>query len=339
MSLVPRISVVTPTYRRCSSVRRVLESMQRQTLSADDFEVVLVIDGSDDGTLEMAKAFPALYDLTVHFQQNAGRAAACNAGIRRARGQIVVLLDDDMEPSPQLLEAHEQAHAVRSRVGVLGAVPVSYDATSPPLTRYIGSRFDEHLRLLAQREYSPRLREFYTGNFSIRKELLLEVGGFDETFRTYGHEDFELAIRLQKVGVRFVYRSDAVARQHYSKNFAALAHDSIAEGRNSVYLARKHSDASGELKLATRQEGPLSLRLLRDALLALADFWTGFPWLVVRATEWLEAIQPGFMNAYYPLAQGFFYWIGVRDAMREMEAKDEASADFTGAPGGAIINA
>ena len=121
----PRVSVVIPTYRRRASVERVLEALRRQTFSADLFETVVSVDGSEDGTRESVAAFPAPYALKGLWQANRGRAAACNAGVRAARGELIVLLDDDMEPAAEFLEAHVGAHATGATRGVLGAVPVA----------------------------------------------------------------------------------------------------------------------------------------------------------------------------------------------------------------------
>jgi len=66
----------------------------------------------------------------------------------------VLFLDDDMEPAPSLLEAHVGAHRGRSRIAVLGAVPIPFDTRSPPLLRHIGRKFDNHLQKLARPQHS-----------------------------------------------------------------------------------------------------------------------------------------------------------------------------------------
>src|SRR2546427_4232647 len=93
-----RVSVVIPTYERCALVQRVLRALSQQTLSPDEYEVVVSIDGSQDGTEEMVSQFPAPYTFRSIWHPNRGRAAACNAGIQMARGQLLILLDDDMVP-------------------------------------------------------------------------------------------------------------------------------------------------------------------------------------------------------------------------------------------------
>lgn len=85
------------------------------------------------------------------------------------------------------------AHRGRSRIAVLGAVPIAIDPGSPPLLQHIGRKFDNHLQKLARAQHALGYRDFYSGNCSIARAVLFEVGMFDEAFRVYGNEDGELA--------------------------------------------------------------------------------------------------------------------------------------------------
>src|SRR5438309_8094482 len=100
MSPLPEVSVIIPTYRRRESVARTLRALAQQNVPAEQYEVIVVIDGSEDGTREMLAEFHAPYPLQALWQTNRGRAAAINTGIRSAGGKVLVLLDDDMEPAP-----------------------------------------------------------------------------------------------------------------------------------------------------------------------------------------------------------------------------------------------
>src|SRR5215831_4701220 len=228
MTTACRVSVVIPTYQRSASLQQALQALCQQTLSPNEYEVIVSIDGSQDGTSAMVSQFPAPYRLRSIWQPNRGRAAACNTGIRIAKGQLLVLLDDDMEPSDGFLAAHLCAHPEGLRRGVVGAAPVRFTNGSPAVVQYVGRKFNSHIEALAQPRYQFKLRDFYSGNFSIDREVILEVGGFDESFRIYGNEDLELSVRLSKAGVQLVFSSQAQALQHYTKDFAALARDNVA---------------------------------------------------------------------------------------------------------------
>src|SRR4029453_2390525 len=146
----PKVSVVIPSYGRKASVERALRALGRQTFPADLFEAVVSIDGSDDGTRESVAAFRAPYFIRGIWNPNRGRAAACNAGIRQARGSLVILLDDDMEPAPDFVESHARAHESDVVRGVLGAVPVAVERDSPPVVQFIATGFALHLEKLGR---------------------------------------------------------------------------------------------------------------------------------------------------------------------------------------------
>src|SRR6266498_3763264 len=96
----PGISVVIPTYDRCEALARTLGALARQTLPAKDFEVVVVVDGSRDDTRAVLEMLETPFALRWLWQENLGRSAARNAGIRAARADVVVFVDDDVEPAP-----------------------------------------------------------------------------------------------------------------------------------------------------------------------------------------------------------------------------------------------
>ena len=325
MSTSPRVSVVIPTYQRRASVERALRALARQTLPVDEYEVILSIDGSDDGTREMATQLAAPYRLHVLWQPNRGRSAACNAGIGAASGWLLVVIDDDMEPVPSFVEAHRQAHPEGSRLAVVGAAPIIVDRSSPPVVQYIGRKFNRHLETLATPDYRFRLTHFYSGNFSICRQILLELGGFDEDFTIYGNEDLELSIRLAAAGVRIVYRADAVAYQHYTKDFGALARDNIAKGRTAVLLAWKHPSAFQDLKLSTYEHASLKWRLARGALLGLTRVWSGATAVVIALVSRLQSCSPTRLQTYYTLALDYFYWVGARAAQRDIRRSGAAA--------------
>jgi len=291
-------------------------ALSRQTLSPDQYEVVVSIDGSQDGTSEMVSHFSAPYALQSFWQPNCGRAAACNAGIRIARGQLLVLLDDDMEPHPTFLEAHLCAHPDGSRLGVVGAAPVPLTRSSPPVVQFVGLKFNSHLEKLAQPRYQFQLRDFYSGNFSIRREILLEVGAFDESFKIYGNEDLELSVRLSKAGVQLVFSSQAQALQHYTKDFAALARDNVVKGRTAVLLASKYPETYQDLKLSMYAQASRKWRFARAGLLYLSRVWTRIPELVILCMTWVEHHRPARFNYCCFLALDYFYWLGARSALR-----------------------
>jgi cellulose synthase/poly-beta-1,6-N-acetylglucosamine synthase-like glycosyltransferase len=254
------------------------------------------------------------------WQPRGGRAAACNAGLRLASAPIVVFLDDDMEATRGFLAAHVAAHDATPGLGVVGAVPIRVDGSSTSVTRYVASKFNGHLGNLAKPGYEFGLRDFYSGNFSVAREAMDAVGGFDEAFAVYGNEDLDLSLRLRASGVRLVYSANAIAYQHYEKDFAALARDTREKGRTAVQLARKHPSATPDLKLSQFDRGPVASRLARNALLAATRRWTRTPDVVVRTLTWLGDRRAPALHRVYPVALDYLYWLGVRAAQASSEA-------------------
>jgi GT2 family glycosyltransferase len=313
----PKLSVVIPTYQRRDSLLRLLASLAGQTLPASAYEVIAVVDGSTDGTAEAARGLAVPYALSVLEGSNRGRARACNAGVRAATGDVVVLLDDDMEATPKCLAAHAQAHAGAGRRAVVGAAPIVVSPASPPFVRYMADGFRKRLARLGQPGYRVSFRDTYTGNFSAPREALLAIGGFDEAFRVYGHEDYELALRLQGAGVELTYSAEALAHQHYEKTFAAFARDGIARGRTAVLFAAKHPEIVDRIKLSEYRQWPWRWRTLRGLLLRLSRVTDRVPDWVVALVERLERWEPPRLDKYYTMAIDYLYWYGALAAMRE----------------------
>src|SRR5436853_1272071 len=144
------LSVVVPTYARTGAVRRLLDALSQQTLDPSRFEVIIAIDGSRDGTLELVAGYDAPYELSSIWQENRGRASACNKAIERACAPIVLILDDDMEPIPECLAAHLAAHEGHRRLCVLGAAPIELRTSDGPVAAYFQPKFGAHLERLSR---------------------------------------------------------------------------------------------------------------------------------------------------------------------------------------------
>lgn len=320
MRVRPRLSVVIPTYQRRDSLLRTLASLRTQALPADEYEVIAVVDGSTDGTAESVRGLAAPHALSVLEGPNRGRAGACNAGIRAAAGAVVVLLDDDMEASPGFLAAHASAHEGPVERAVVGAAPIVVVPGSPPFVRYMADGFRARLERLGQPGYRLRFRDAYTGNFSARRDVLLAIGGFDEAFRVYGHEDYELALRLQETGVELTFSADASAHQHYEKTFAAFARDGIARGRTAVLFAGKHPAVVDSIKLSEYHHGSWRWRAVRGLLLRLSRVTDRVPGWVITVIGRLERCEPARLDRFYTMAIDYLYWYGAFGTLREQRS-------------------
>lgn len=321
------ITVVVPTYQRRDSVVELLRCLERQTLDPDRFEVVVSIDGSDDGTRQALEALGPPYRLRMLWQENRGLAAARNAGIRAARGHLVVLLDDDMRPRPACLEEHRRAHLGGGRLAVMGSAPIRRDPGDGPLVGYMADKFDAHLRTLAEPDHHFVARDVYMGNLSAPRSLLLGAGLFDESFREYGNEDLEMAVRLRAAGAEMVFSGGAVADQTYDKAFATLAAHTVAKGRTAVAFAAKHPTVTDELQLAHFRTGSWRWRLARNALLAATGAVPGLVGVVTAMVERAERRASRRLPGLYAFALDYCFWVGVRQARKAGSRPGRRSTD------------
>jgi GT2 family glycosyltransferase len=246
-SYEPEISVVVPTYNRLETLRVVLPSLLAQDLGADSFEVLLCDSNSTDGTAELARELSQQFPNFRHLPgAYSGRAMARNAGIAGARGELVLFNDADIIATPDLLRRHSERHRERSGIAVVG-----WEVQVRDYDEYLRKREHPHERGSLHPPTRRHLSWLYflTGNASARRSDLLGVGGFDESFTGYGHEDLELGFRLNKAGIEIVYEPLAV-----NYHWQDVTHDDQKEkmrlaGRSAARFYEKHHELSVMLNL------------------------------------------------------------------------------------------
>jgi GT2 family glycosyltransferase len=319
----PQVSVLIPTHQRREAVRRALLALAEQTDSADSYEVIVSVDGGGDGSEEMLAALPTPYELRVTAAPARGRAAACNSALALARGEVLIVLDDDMQPAPVFVERHRAHHRPGSRRCALGAVPIELDASSPRAARYVSAKFNSHLERLAEPGHNFVPRDFYSGNASLRTEVMREVGGFNESFGVYGNEDIDLWLRLRAAGVELLYDPAALARQEYDKGLRALCDDTIQKGRTTVILARLHPEVLADLRLARPWDNSRAWIVLRALLLGLSRGAAATPGAVFAVAVALERLGAWRRPLFYRAVLDFAFWAGVGVELRESNPEGE----------------
>ncbi len=199
---VPDVSVVVITYNRAALLSRCLGALLLQD-GAPTYEVVVVDDGSDDGTADL----PELEDPRVRYcpQPNSGRSASRNRGLELARGRLLVYVDSDVFVVRGFVAAHAAAHRDAAR-------PAFAQGVSVDVTRIVDPD-DPGLPVV-----DPSRAFFDTKNVSIPTVLLRKAGGFSEIFTQYGWEDLEAGMRLRDIGVRKARARGAIGF-HYHPAF------------------------------------------------------------------------------------------------------------------------
>lgn len=227
----PQLSVVIPAYNDAAVLRSALARVLDQTLAPLAYEIVVADDGSTDETPAVVAAAAAgrVRVRSARLESNRGRSAARNAGIHVAEAPLIIFIDSDVLVRRDFLQRHLELHGAAGRP-VIGRGPVVLIPTAE----------------LPERDPSTRLSPAYldTANASIPRKLLIEVGMFDEGFRVYGWEDFDLGLRMAARGITRVFDPDAIAF-HVQPLPAPDALDRYLvkeeeRARTALYLLRKH---------------------------------------------------------------------------------------------------
>ena len=223
----PRVSVVVCTHNGERTIRDCLSALA--VLDYPDYEVVVVDDGSTDGTAEIAAASPFRLIRTEH----RGLARARNTGLWASTGTIVAYLDDDAYPDAGWLRHLVPALASGEHVGMGGpnVPPPGGGAVAEAVARSPGGPV--HVML------SDREAEHIPGcNMAFRREALLAIGGFDPCFRTAG-DDVDVCWRLQERGWTLGFSPGAVVWHHRRSRVAAYWRQQRGYGRAEALLERK----------------------------------------------------------------------------------------------------
>lgn len=193
-----RVSIVIATYNRGKLLHDLLHDLEAQTFDHDQFEVIVIDDGSKEPVKPHLDALSLSYRLMVIEQSNAGPAAARHRGVLEAQGEIVIITDDDMRIVPEFIAEHVNSHDAGATV-VLGQICTSANiAAMPVFERFHAYQLETFVKGVVQGKTLVHGVHVCTGNVSFRRSAYLDVGGFDRNLAR--SEDRELGVRLQKAG-------------------------------------------------------------------------------------------------------------------------------------------
>jgi peptidoglycan/xylan/chitin deacetylase (PgdA/CDA1 family) len=238
-----KLSVVVPTRnRREVLISRTLPAMFSQQMPPDNFEIIVVVDGSTDGTAQALRELKPPCSLRVYEEPNRGPSGARNIGIHAARGDLLLFVDDDIICGPDLFRKHVEAHLDSEPAVVYGPISIAPD-TPPSVLRYANEAWFEqyyaHLEL--QNGLNLPQDDYLISNSSMPRATLVNCGGFDETMTA--KEDYELGLRLWKQGLRFKYLPQARAYEFFHKPIQYVLHnDGKSFGETEVLLSHKHPE-------------------------------------------------------------------------------------------------
>ena len=258
------VSVIIPTYRRAQLLPLVLDAWFSQRVSAGNYELVVVNDGSDDGTAEVLAEHErsAAGQLRVITQANAGLAAARNTGIAASSGSLLLFSDDDMLPRDELvIERHLGAQQAAEGAWVSHCQVPSSHATTP-FQAYWRRRLHAGTDRLTHGA-DLGVGGFWFASLSLPRRLLAGAS-FATSFKGYGWEEHELGYRLHKRGVRARFLRGNYLDHHDAVQLASSRGKFEAMGRAAWTFLRLHPTLQVALWTGTHPLSLLARRLSRQ---------------------------------------------------------------------------
>jgi len=243
-----RMSVVVPTHNRKDKLLACLDALGRQSVLPQEYEVIVVDDGSVDGTGEAIRSRTFPFTFRYLRQEQSGPAAARNLGVQTAEGELVLFIGDDIVADETLIEEHLIAHAEESReagLAILGHIDWPPWMSPNALMQYVcGESTLQFAFPLISQLRSLDHRFFYTSNISLRRTFLVDAAAagivFDRAFRHAAFEDSEFALRLTPRGLRIRYAPRARVWHDHWMDLESFANREFRAGQMAVVFYRKH---------------------------------------------------------------------------------------------------
>jgi GT2 family glycosyltransferase len=230
--------------------------LSHQNANLDSFEVILVADGCQDNTPEVVRSLNLPYSVKLIEQEQSGAAVARTRGAREAFAPLILFLDDDMEASPQLVQAHLKLHRQYPNSVALGYFCSKRDnGSDDPLIASINLWWSERFSEFSKNSHRFSFHDLFTGNVSLPKDLFDSVGGFDERLNAQAEDDTELGFRLLKKHARFRYVPQASSIHHDSQTYKSITRRFFNQGRAHVVVVRKHPEIYSNLPLFAALDG------------------------------------------------------------------------------------
>ena len=271
-------SVVIPAYNAGKTLSETLAALQDQSVPPEDYEVIVVDDGSTDETAAVARRAGA----ECITQPNRGPAAARNSGVRAARGELILFTDADCVPERDWIRQMTLPFRNQRTAGVKGAYRTRQ---TEPAARFAQAEFEDRYDLL---EKFPAIDMVDTYSAAFRRDVLMVMGLFDESFPVASNEDTELSYRLCAAGHRLEFNRQAVVYHRHPDSFAKYLRLKFKRAYWRMVVYRKYP---GKTFRDTYTPAVVKLQTMAAALALSALFFAiFFPLLFLLAALLLAGI-------------------------------------------------
>ena len=233
-----RYSIVVPAYQASGVLAHCLQALNHQTVQRDQYEIIVVDDGSMDHTAAIARDAGAVLVLTV---PRRGPSGARNLGVQHAHGEIVLFTDADCEPAPDWLAYMVAPFADPLVMGVKGVYRTRQQAV---IARLVQLEYEIRYERMAR---LPHIDFIDTYAAAYRRDLLLNYGGFDETYTIPSAEDVDLSFRIARDGHTLLFAPQAqVWHQHPASLQRYLARKALYGFWRALLYLRYPDKISGD---------------------------------------------------------------------------------------------
>jgi lipopolysaccharide/colanic/teichoic acid biosynthesis glycosyltransferase/glycosyltransferase involved in cell wall biosynthesis len=313
-----KASVIIPAYNAAQTIEECIEALLKQSVPREEYDVIVVDDGSTDGTATLARS----YGVRVLTQHHCGPAAARNAGAGQATGEVLLFTDADCAPMPTWIEEMTKPFSDPEVAGVKG----TYLTRQRELVaRFVQIEYEDKYDRMARQE---RIDFVDTYSAGYRRDIFLANGGFDTTFLTASVEDQELSFRLARKGYKMVFAPQARVVHRHDVSLGKYVRRKFNIGYWKALLTRWHperlvrdSHTPQTLKLQILLLGLGALSLLAASLwprsfwiaggLAVLFLVSTFPFVVKAAPKDLAvAIAGPFLLALRAASLGLGFALG-----------------------------
>ncbi|MBF0186623.1 MAG: glycosyltransferase [Magnetococcales bacterium] len=319
-------SVVIPSYNNRLLLLECLKSLEGQSWPVDRFEVIVVLDGSTDGSKEALLSLKTGYSLTVHTQENRGRASALNAGVARAGGRMLIFTDADIRASTTFIEAH--LNALTRADASIGPIPLDPDVVSDFVTDPV-AEWGKSIQDRMERTSGPtRCTDIFGANIALKTDLFLAIGGYREDLRRA--EDYALGRALISHGVDIVHAPEAVVYQTFDKTISELFYDTQQDGFYALLFVMEAQEQAETLILKRWHSVTTAKRLLRRVIIPRNLMGEGIVLLSGTILEGARRLgwRHGFWRSLSGVIRDALFFRGVRDALSEHPSRPDTLSEL-----------
>jgi GT2 family glycosyltransferase len=222
------ISIIIPTFNRKEMLRDALNSLFNQTYPKNKYEIIVVDDGSTDGT---SKMLGNMKNPNLQFirQKNLGRGPAINTGLKMAKGGIIIIIDDDCIATENYIRKLSGAYS-DNKVGAAAGKII------PSSLNTFVERYTDAKGIIDQSSFQYFL---FGASSSYKREVLDKIGGFDDFFSRTA-EDVDISFRIMLSGFKLKYVSGAITYHNHRSSLKGLLKSQYLYGRGYGLLHKKY---------------------------------------------------------------------------------------------------